>query len=246
MWGGLHKGLQVLTENLILGRNASVLFFTDGVPNIRPPRQESEMLKRFNQQNNTSFSIHFFGFGYSMESQLLKDCAKYGGGSYCFIPDGSIVGTIFTNAVANILSTCADRIQLQTPGRICGGYQEYDGWTDLGPIMYGQTRDVILDCTSSVDLKVKYYSFGKPIEVTLTLEKSYVAEPTPEFNKELARLSLIKVIQTCMLNPLGATVAIKATADQMNLNPQGTEYLKDLSGQILEAFTGSGLFQQVG
>ena len=248
LWGGLHEALRVLTENRILGRNASILFFTDGIPNLRPARPESEMLRLFNIEHKTNFSIHFYGFGYSMESHLLKDCANYGSGSYCFIPDGSFVGTIFTNAVANILSVCGERLQLQVnSGTICGGHQILDGWTDLGPIMYGQTRDVIIECQNSTEVMLRYHSFGQPMETKISLTKGdFTNQSSVEFNQQLARLTLIRVIQTCMLNPLSATELIKEAASQLSQNPQGKLYLSDLSGQVLEAFTGRGYFDKWG
>ena len=67
-------------------------------------------------------SIHTFGFGYSIESGLLKSIAEVGGGNYAFIPDASMLvsfsiskvsqtliaqGTVIIHAVANLQSTFA-------------------------------------------------------------------------------------------------------------------------------------------
>ena len=247
LWGGLHSALMTMTQNRIIGRNASVLFFTDGVPNIRPARPESQMFARFNIENNTNFSVHFYGFGYSMESQLLNDCANVGSGSYCFIPDASFVGTIFTNAVANILSTCADNIKLQiNNGSVCGEYRDSEGWVDVGPIMYGQTRDVVIECDTPLHVHISYHSFGQLVEIAYPLTNMEIHEHTPRFKRQLVRLSFIQVIQQCIHNPLNATDFIKDMATQISTNPEGREYLRDLSGQILEAFTGKGYFDKWG
>jgi hypothetical protein len=37
-------------------------------------------------------------------------------GSYAFIPDGSFVGTIFVNAISNLLTTAATNLQLTVGG----------------------------------------------------------------------------------------------------------------------------------
>ena len=46
-----------------------------------------------------------FGFGYQLDSQLLRNIAVEGGGMYAFIPDSGFVGTAFVNALANVLAT---------------------------------------------------------------------------------------------------------------------------------------------
>ena len=63
-----------------------------------------------------SCSISTFGFGYDMDSGLLKNLATEGQGMYAFIPDGSFVGTAFVNATSNILATCARQVCLKVSG----------------------------------------------------------------------------------------------------------------------------------
>ena len=56
--------------------------------------------------------ISTFGFGYNLKSDLLVDIATEGTGTYSFIPDSGFVGTVFVNALANTLTTCADNVSL--------------------------------------------------------------------------------------------------------------------------------------
>jgi hypothetical protein len=51
--------------------------------------------------------VNTFGFGYSLDSNLLKNISVETGGIYGFIPDSGFVGTAFVNALANILVTVA-------------------------------------------------------------------------------------------------------------------------------------------
>ena len=88
-------------------RNAAVILFTDGVPNISPPRGEQDSIKKILRQKKLSCPIHTFGFGYNLNSELLYDIAKLSNGMNGFIPDASFVGTIFVNAISNILTTAA-------------------------------------------------------------------------------------------------------------------------------------------
>ena len=60
-------------------------------------------LKFDNKQIKTT--INTSGFGYDMESSLLDDLAIEIYGNYSFIPDSSLVGTIFVNTLSKFLCT---------------------------------------------------------------------------------------------------------------------------------------------
>jgi hypothetical protein len=46
--------------------------------------------------------IYTFRFGYKLQDGLLQSIAKFGGGDYYFVPNTSILSTIFNYAVANL------------------------------------------------------------------------------------------------------------------------------------------------
>merc|ERR1712176_652641 len=52
-------------------------------------------------------TVNTFGFGYNIDSELLCDVARFGQGSYAFIPDCGFVGTVFVNTLGNVLVTKA-------------------------------------------------------------------------------------------------------------------------------------------
>jgi Mg-chelatase subunit ChlD len=112
LWDGVQMGMNILKSRVLpggskFGNNASVLLLTDGEPNIEPPRGFLPMMKRYAAQNGGRYPgiIGMFGFGYNLDSDLLRKMATEGGGMYAFIPDSGFVGTAFVNALANILST---------------------------------------------------------------------------------------------------------------------------------------------
>jgi hypothetical protein len=114
LWDGLRTGLDVLAEGQrAFGSNAALFLLTDGCPNVEPPRGHLPTLTRYKAQMNFTCSINTFGFGYNLDSKLLEDLSQIGNsGSYAFIPDGSFVGTIFVNAISNLLTTTATNLQL--------------------------------------------------------------------------------------------------------------------------------------
>jgi len=110
LWAGIQQGLKLFNPDPLAGNVASLMVLTDGVPNhmhvtlisytlLRlltstrcPSRGYVPKLRSMGQLPAT---IHTFGFGYNLRSDLLKSIAEVGGGNYSFIPDaGMIVGLI--------------------------------------------------------------------------------------------------------------------------------------------------------
>ncbi|KAJ3205028.1 hypothetical protein HDU83_004201 [Entophlyctis luteolus] len=117
IWGGLEAGLNVVQNhaNNISGAVSTVFLFTDGQPNIRPSKGEIAALKDFQHEKcngKLPCTINTFGFGYSLDSDLLNSLAVLGRGSYNFIPDAQFVGTVFVDATCNILASAAKDVSL--------------------------------------------------------------------------------------------------------------------------------------
>ena len=117
--------------------------------------------------------IYTFGFGYNLKEGLLQSIAEFSGGDYCFIPDASMLGTVFNHAVANLKSIYAQKATLtlrypdtleltelktyidkakpvKVSSRQRGTYMEYS--INLRTIQYGQLHDffLLLGCHSNV------------------------------------------------------------------------------------------------
>merc|ERR1719345_119323 len=107
LWDGLKNGMELLKAGQTPGRLQHVMLFTDGLPNINPPRGILPMVKRQKDKEGGRLpcTISTFGFGYELDSELLSDLAIAGCGSYAFIPDAGFVGTVFVNAMTNLLVT---------------------------------------------------------------------------------------------------------------------------------------------
>lgn len=169
LWDGLKKGMDILKDRILpggsqYGNNGSILLLTDGEPNIEPPRGHIPMLKRYCDANGGRYPgiISTFGFGYQLDSTLLRQVAVQGGGMYAFIPDSGFVGTAFVNSLANILSTVTTDAVLQVtidpemgitmgPEAVMGNIPcTQSGETNniltipLGSVQTGQTRDTLI------------------------------------------------------------------------------------------------------
>ena len=181
LWDGLYKGMELLKNNPSQCTNDAIFLLTDGMPNVFPPRGHIPTLKDYLDQNPLNFTISTFGFGYSLDSLLLKEIAVLGNGHYGFIPDGNFVGTIFVNAMANLLTVVARNLTLSLTfadddqpdlldfpypyTRTSWGYQ-----VQLGSYRYGQERLIVIPFQKGskeehyIQANLHYHTFDSPDE----------------------------------------------------------------------------------
>ena len=150
LWGGLQMA-NLTINKMNPDSNKSIVVLTDGQSNKDPPRG---ILYEYKKQF-PSIPINTFGFGYSINSELLHYIAEYSGGIFCFIPDGTFVGTVFINFLAILLSSCKDHITLTISDT--SNIKEIHGCQSvlsenegeikviIGSIMYGQPRNIIIE-----------------------------------------------------------------------------------------------------
>lgn len=109
IWDGLRSALDIVaTQPAEVARdyNMEIFLLTDGVPNINPPRPITETLSTYMNKKFTPElrpKVHTFGYGYSLQSEVLYELARVGQGTFGFIPDSSMVGTVFINSLSNSL-----------------------------------------------------------------------------------------------------------------------------------------------
>lgn len=154
LWEGLYTGLEILRKEGSTNRLSTVLLLTDGQPNIAPSKGHIVMLQEYRKQYPSMLcTINTFGFGYNLDSTLLRDLCMEGDGMYTFIPDAGFVGTCFVNTMSNILVTLARSlfIEIETaggakfvdcPGAMCAEIKEGQKYViRLGTLQYGQSRN---------------------------------------------------------------------------------------------------------
>ena len=184
LWDGLFTGLELLKGSQDLRRNASIFLLTDGQPNIVPPRGHVEMLKKYRNDNGMPCIVNTYGFGYSVDSQLLDDLARETRGNYSFIPDSSMVGTVFINTLSNVLSTVATNTVLCIGNGNDGGESTFLN-IDVGTITSQQKRCLLLtdkfsDQVLHVVLKYDDTRTGKSMSSTYQLVTKCNDNDSPE------------------------------------------------------------------
>jgi len=91
--------------------------------------------------------MSMFGYGYSLDTKLLSGLAELGGGCFGYIPDCSMIGTIFVNFLSSALSSYSAKLQASI--KIANGeVKDFNGQAghlaNLGSIQYGVTRNCVI------------------------------------------------------------------------------------------------------
>lgn len=211
---GIRLAMDIVNDSSMDGRNIVGVLLTDGFPNINPPRGLIPTLQRIPMRNK--WTLNTFGFGYNIDSALLYELAEWGNGLFGFIPDCSMVATIFINFLANILSTAS------TNATITYGSTS----VETGPIMYGQTRDFVLPISDGDDPVCTLN--GTSITLLSELEDTSFAD---------GRYQYMTAIKSCLaqakaLQHEEAVGTLMAVADKLsvNSNAKAKEFIKDIRG----------------
>jgi Mg-chelatase subunit ChlD len=168
IWDGLRLGLEQLP------RGGTVFLLTDGQPNRSPPRGEVHELKKA-LDGRDDIVVNTFGFGYNLDTALLLNLARATQGSYSFIPDIGLVGTIFVHAMANLCTSTTKhfRLAIETEGTIVLPEAEKTSWgyfLPVGRITKGQPRDIFIECAAPVTITML------DTEVTVLSERPVAAD----------------------------------------------------------------------
>ena len=107
IWDGLRSALEEADRVYKLNAQAEIhiCLLTDGEPteSLLPPGGLQNTLQTKLQKSVPCF-VHTFGFGYNLDSKLLYDLCVIGDGIYGYIPDCSMVASVFINFCSTILS----------------------------------------------------------------------------------------------------------------------------------------------
>jgi len=216
---GVRMAMDLVNEESMDNRNIVGVLLTDGLPNINPPRGLLPTLQRTPMRNK--WTLNTFGFGYNIDSALLSEMAEWGRGLFGFIPDCSMVATIFINFLANVLSTAA------TNATITYGPTSFD----TGPIMYGQSRDFVLVCDE--------------IPVCKLNDTAVPVAEVSDADFADGRQKYIAAIKKSLLDAkskhyIDAVDALKKVADTLTSlsNPQVKEFVRDICGSDPEGQIG--------
>jgi len=228
----IWSGLKMALDQLVHG--GTIMLLTDGCPNIRPPRGELEMLRN-ELDTHTGVVVNTFGFGYELDSELLRNLSNETFGSYSFIPTVGEVGTVFVHAMADLRTSFVGKtkIAIETEGTITMPNLEKTGWgyfLHLGQLQKGYPRKIEIECT-------------KPFEVSIL---DVEIETISDSFEALQSQKMAAIIMKChYLSEFSEGRAVEYLETMINSIDWKKAYLADLNGQVRSAI-GSENFKKWG
>lgn len=261
IWGGLFRALQIAEEQAAnkVPQNVVILLQTDGQsdPSYNPPRGIVPTLMAWLDAHPTvRLTIHTIGYGMGadLDTPLLVSIADATGGTYNYIPDGSMVGTVFIHLMANLMSIIHTDLTVQFPdrGTICA----------FGPLQSGQTKELVVSLPGLTDTEPLTVALRSPAELLTTVTfpagaASLSVAPVGFPSAVRATLTALRaaVLPGIYPNPASFLPALQATLEAISSgapSSRTTALLTDLSdpaadkGQIAKAFATPAAFNRWG
>jgi len=245
IWAGLNLGLKQFDES---NRNKNVLFMTDGVPSehLLPPRGIIESLNKNMEKFKIKPSIYTFGFGYSLDTELLANIANIGNGTFSFIPDSGFVGTIMIHAIANIKSICATNaiININTSDGTTIK-KIYGGDTKINNINYGETRELIV----VLETNKNDYNYNINLEYTFNNKKTIVTTNQINYYNNIDNIMRYEFIDllNAIINKMPDVEYLKKNINEFIYKYNTSkEFITDLNEQVLLAISSNTIYNKWG
>ena len=134
IWDGVRMAIDMIANVMEdpASNDASIEIYllTDGEPTINPPGPIVGTIQNALRRKCPTRVpvINTFGYGYKLDSQMLYEIAKCGKGIFGFIPDSTMVGTVFINAMSHSLvgtrsdAATADAVELSLHEDLMGQF----------------------------------------------------------------------------------------------------------------------------
>lgn len=263
IWLGLQRALQIADRACTAdkGRNVVIILQTDGEsdPSYNPPRGIVETFKSWRDAHpGNRMTVHTvgYGFGSALDMPLLRQIAEAGDGTVSYIPDGSMVGTVFIHLMSNLMSAVHRDVRLKIP--------ELGVCEMVGFLHGGQSREFVYDAPPADTAFTVSVEAGAHT-VTVTVEDPATLEVTERDGPVTAlRQDFLRMIRAALAKAEAGDVADAATdidafvatldalPDFLRSDPYIVALRTDIDdddkykGQIVKAFASSISFKRWG
>jgi Mg-chelatase subunit ChlD len=105
IWDALRVSIELAKTKMSTSK-VHLLLFTDGESNENPPRGIIPTLKDYIMNiPSSNITLNTFGFSNNINSDLLYQITREAnGGIFGFIPDSTMIGTVFVNSLAHLMT----------------------------------------------------------------------------------------------------------------------------------------------
>jgi len=165
IWAGLHKAYSIASRPEHANKNIVIIFQTDGepTPEYVPPKGIVDTFRNWlSDRRDLKVTLHTvgYGFGTALDMPLLRSLAEIGKGTVNYVPDGSMIGTVFIHLMANLMSCLYRGVRISIPDLAIT--------IPVGYIQGGQSRDILIETSESF----------REVTVLSDNDPSHTASPT--------------------------------------------------------------------
>ena len=228
IWDALRLGM--IEAQKFKDYNTCLMLFTDGEPNENPPMGIIPTLREaIADIENVTFTISTFAFGYNVDSKLMEEIARIGNGIYGYCPDCTMVGTIFTNFMANILTTIESTVSIDVKNK------NLEKKFEIGGLYSGISRHLGFSMKKNDFKNTKVTLFLNQKEKGV-IENIDYTEKNEDIMNQYYRNKLIDLINKnldCKDNKKTAK-EIKSLFDEINKIKEKTEFMKNILIDLID------------
>ena len=224
MWAGLNLALQEINEDSNSVKN--IMFLTDGIPtyHLLPPRGLINTLQRkidrIKERNLVVPNIYTYGFGDSLDTDVLVNISKIGNGNFSYIPDSGFVGTIFMHSIAYIKTQIVNNLYIdftylsddyKNKMEIIG-YKLDNDKVKLSSLHYGLNKKILFKinendlnlCNDNICIGLVYNTITNENRIIQKgfNKNCFINNNLDLLNRELTRLNLIDLLDNNNYNNL--------------------------------------------
>ena len=197
---GINEPLKYVASVNNISIDTHILVFTDGEPNIKDIYSYDTILNSYYKDSGLpNVIIDIFGFGKSLNQDIMKLIYQKGKGVFGFISDPNMLATVFNNYIANLFSTPIKNVEL---------LYEIDGSSDfkrieLGDMIAQQEYHIILSNQTINYASLTYNNLLLGEKVILRYETVPVIQQSIlKFHFHDLRTKLCQVIKTLVREEL--------------------------------------------
>jgi len=176
MWSGIKSAIDISKNVSYKNYQKSIMVFTDGMSNVNPTNGIINSLKDTLNETDDKFTISTFSYGNDAKPELLIDIANLCDGIYGYCPDATMVGTIFINYMANLLSTITPTVKVTLSNENEKNDENKNKTITVGPLYREVYQNAIFDIDQEsldkVKIKIELPMTNQTFEVPLNTESA--------------------------------------------------------------------------
>lgn len=226
LWDGLKTALTAAKRTEETHGNTCVIMITDGVPSSSPSIGEVAALKQLRSTTENTCRVHTIGIGYGINSELLSNLADEGmhGGSFIFIPDGSMTITSWNNLLTNELCAADTKVPIVVNNAVV---------SVIGTLKYGQPYTYVANTPVVTNVTV---DSKEQIAVNM---QSIASCTSPEATNSIVTANAISVLKS-IIRIAKADISSAKTLLQKFVQENiqhDIPIMQDILGQVAEGLT---------